>query len=66
MSDSARTVLQMPTEDEKYSAEESERRFESALRGARLAEPLPMKAIPPKRPKKAKNADRKKRPAPES
>ena len=52
--------------DEKYSPEESERRFEAALRGARLAEPQPMKAIPPKRPGKAKNADRKKRPASES
>jgi hypothetical protein len=56
----------MPEKDEKYSPEESERRFEAALRGARLAEPLPMKAIPPKRPGKAKNAASKKRPASES
>jgi hypothetical protein len=39
---------------ETYSEEESARRFEAALRGARLASPQPMKDIPRKRAKGAK------------
>ena len=38
--------------DDQYGEEETKRRFEAALRGARLAAPQPMKDIPPKRPKK--------------
>jgi len=34
-----------------YSEQEAQRRFEAALRGARLALPQPMKDIPSKRPK---------------
>ena len=32
-----------------YGPDEAQRRFEAALRGARAAEPQPMKDIPPKR-----------------
>jgi hypothetical protein len=39
--------------DEQYSDEEAKRRFDAALRGARAAEPKPMKDIPPKRREKA-------------
>lgn len=35
--------------DESYPEPEAKRRFEAALRGARLASPQPMKEIPPKR-----------------
>jgi hypothetical protein len=38
----------MPDENQ-FSEEEAKRRFEAALRGARAAETLPMKDIPPKR-----------------
>jgi hypothetical protein len=38
-------------DEDKYSEQEAKRRFEAALRGARLAEPRPMKEIPPKRAK---------------
>ena len=34
---------------DQYGEEESTRRFEAALRGARAATPQPMKDIPPKR-----------------
>ena len=39
------------TED-RYGEQEAQRRFEAALRGARLAGHKPMKSITPKRPKK--------------
>ena len=42
-------------EEQKYSPEETERRFEAALRGARLATPQPMKDIPPKRAGRGRN-----------
>lgn len=35
--------------DRPFDAQETQLRFEAALRGARAAEPLPMKDIPPKR-----------------
>jgi hypothetical protein len=35
--------------DEKFNSVEAQQRFEAALRGARVAEALPMKDIPPKR-----------------
>jgi hypothetical protein len=41
--------------NEQFSEEETKRRFEAALRGARLAETKPMKDIPPKRPKSNPN-----------
>ena len=37
------------TSNETYPEPEAQRRFEAALRGARLAAPQPMKEIPPKR-----------------
>lgn len=42
--------------DQEYSEEEVQRRFDQALRGAQLAEPTPMKDVPPKRPKKQRKA----------
>jgi len=41
--------------NDQYTDEESKRRFEAALRGARAAEPHPMKDIPRKRVKKEKS-----------
>jgi hypothetical protein len=41
--------------DERYDDEEAKRRFEAALHGAREAQALPMKDIPPKRAKKEKS-----------
>ena len=38
--------------NEIFNSEETKERFEAALRGARIAEPHPMKDIPPKRAKK--------------
>jgi hypothetical protein len=38
--------------DDHYSDEESNRRFEAALRGARVAKPQPMAEMPRKRAKK--------------
>jgi hypothetical protein len=35
--------------DEQYPAKEAEERLEAALRGARVAEPKPMKGVPRKR-----------------
>jgi hypothetical protein len=37
--------------EDRYSKEEAQRRFESALRGAFATPPKPMKDIPRKRPK---------------
>jgi hypothetical protein len=45
-------LLLMSDKDDRFDEEQTKRRFEAALRGARLAEPKPMKEIPPKRPKK--------------
>jgi hypothetical protein len=39
---------------DKYSQEETERRFIAALRGARNVGPLPLKNVPSKRPQKPK------------
>jgi hypothetical protein len=38
--------------DDQYDSEETNRRFEAALRGARLAKPVAMGDIPAKRQKK--------------
>lgn len=57
---SAPAVFAMNKPDEQFSEEEAKRRFEAALRGARAVGPLPMKEVPPKRPRK-----RNKRAAPE-
>jgi hypothetical protein len=46
-------ILIMPGDDDKYSNEESQRRFEAALRGAREVGHEAMKDITPKRPKSA-------------
>jgi hypothetical protein len=40
-------------DEDQYSEQEAKRRFEAALRGARLATPQPMKEIPSKRAKAA-------------
>jgi hypothetical protein len=42
----------MNKKSEQYNPEETQRRFEAMLRGARLAEPKPMKDIPRKRSKR--------------
>ena len=39
------------TNQDSYSKTEAKKRFESALRGARLASPQPMKSMTPKRSK---------------
>jgi hypothetical protein len=41
----------MKKNDQQYSAKEAQQRFESALRGAFITPPKPMKDIPRKRPK---------------
>jgi hypothetical protein len=54
----------MSSRDQKdpcFDQEESQRRFEAALRGARAAESLPMKEIPPKRTKKGASKSRTKK-----
>jgi hypothetical protein len=43
--------MKKPSADS-YSDQEIQRRFEAALRGARLAQARPMKEIPRKRPKR--------------
>jgi hypothetical protein len=42
-------------DNDQFEKEEAQRRFEAALRGARAAEPHPMKEIPRKRIKKEKS-----------
>lgn len=42
----------MPKSKDQFSKKEAASRFEAALRGARLAQPTPMKSMSPKRPKK--------------
>jgi hypothetical protein len=42
-------MSRLPRDEEKFDDDEARRRFEAALRGARQAEPRPMKNIPRKR-----------------
>jgi hypothetical protein len=50
-----------PKDEEKFDDQEARRRFEAALRGARIAEPHPMKDIPPKWPRADRGHKRKRR-----
>lgn len=43
-------------DNDQFEKEEAQRRFEAALRGARAAEPHPMKEIPRKRAKSIKKS----------
>jgi hypothetical protein len=43
--------MSVKTPNDQFDEEETKRRFEAALRGARAVGPHPMKEIPPKRPK---------------
>lgn len=43
----------LPRDENKFDDEEARRRFDAALRGARDAEPQPMKDLPRKRPRKS-------------
>jgi hypothetical protein len=45
--------------DQDYSDEEAKKRFEQALRGARITGPKPMKDIPRKRSKKQRSEEKK-------
>jgi len=47
--------MSSPNKNDLFDDDESRRRFEAALRGARAAEPHPMKEIPRKRTKKEKS-----------
>lgn len=50
----------MPQDTDKYTDDETRRRFEAALKGARIAGPMHKESVPPKsdkkRPKKRKKA----------
>jgi hypothetical protein len=52
--------MKTKTFDDKYSDEEAQRRFEAALRGARIATPQPMKDIAGKGGRRIKKTDRSK------
>jgi hypothetical protein len=47
-------IMGRSSKDETYSEQETQRRFEAALRGALNTPPTPLKDLPRKRPKKRK------------
>lgn len=52
--------MAMAKSDERYGKKEAQRRFEQALRGARIAGHKPMKDVLRKKPKKQREQDKKK------